>query len=64
MYLKLCPFCGGLALGPTDAWPHMIVCEGCGVCMKGFGYGEDGKIEVIEKWNRRRDDALPCMGVT
>lgn len=48
-----CPFCGGEANGPTDAWPHMIVCGGCGASVKGFAMVEDGKREAIEKWNRR-----------
>ena len=51
--LKPCPFCGGKALGPTDAWPHTITCEQCGATVKGFGYDEDGMKEAIEKWNRR-----------
>ena len=49
--LKSCPFCGGNALGPTDAWPHMIICEKCGGSVKGFS--EEGEKEAIEKWNRR-----------
>lgn len=51
--LKPCPFCGGNALGPTDAWPHIIACEKCGASVKGFSYDEDGKREAAEKWNRR-----------
>lgn len=53
MKLQLCPFCGGKADGPTDPWPHMIVCSGCGASVKGFGFAEDGKREAVEKWNRR-----------
>ena len=51
--LKPCPFCGGEAVGPTDAWPHMINCIQCGACVKGFNFAEDGKREAVEKWNRR-----------
>ena len=54
--LKPCPFCGGKALGPTDAWPHMITCDQCGAGVKGFGYAAEGKREAIEKWNRRADE--------
>lgn len=55
--LKPCPFCGGKALGPTDAWPHMIVCEDCGAGVKGFKYAGAGAWEAIQKWNRRVEDA-------
>ena len=51
--LKPCPFCGGMALGPTDAWPHLIMCSKCGAQVKGFAYAEDGEMEAIEKWNTR-----------
>lgn len=54
--LKPCPFCGGKALGPTDAWPHMVTCEDCGASVKGFRFGETGVYEAIEKWNRREPD--------
>ena len=55
--LKQCPFCGGKALGPTDAWPHMVTCEDCGASVKGFAYGEDGEKEAEQKWNRRDPEA-------
>jgi len=51
--LRPCPFCGGKACGPTDAWPHMIVCDGCGARIIGVGFAEDGMREAVEKWNRR-----------
>ena len=51
-----CPFCGGKALGPTDAWPHTITCEQCGAAVKGLGYGEEGMREAVKKWNRRVKD--------
>ena len=54
--VKPCPFCGGKALGPTDAWPHMITCERCGASVKGFAWAEDGTREAVEKWNRRVDN--------
>ena len=56
--LKPCPFCGGKALGPTDAWPHMVTCEDCGASVKGFRFGETGVYEAIEKWNRREPDVI------
>ena len=57
--LKPCPFCGGNALGPTDAWPHMITCEQCGASVKSFKYDEEGKQEAIAKWNMRIDADAP-----
>lgn len=59
--LKPCPFCGGEALGPTDAWPHMIGCSQCGAGVKGFDFAEDGEREAIKKWNRRRDVSLEWL---
>lgn len=53
MTLKPCPFCGGEAVGPTDAWPHIINCCGCGAEVKGFTFAEEGELEATEKWNRR-----------
>lgn len=54
--LKPCPFCGGKALGPTDAWPHMVTCEDCGAGVKGFQYAGTGAWEAIQKWNRREPE--------
>lgn len=56
MKLKPCPFCGGKAFGPTDAWPHMVYCIQCGARVKGFKFAEDGESEAVEKWNRRAND--------
>ncbi len=61
--LKPCPFCGGKALGPTDAWPHMITCERCGASVKGFKYAGAGAYEAIVKWNKRTtDEEAPTCG--
>ena len=54
--LLSCPFCGGKASGPTDAWPHIISCSECGASVKGFNYAEDGMQEAVEKWSRRVDN--------
>ncbi len=56
--LKPCPFCGGKAMGPTDAWPHMITCERCGASVKGFNYAGAGAYEAITKWNKRTTDEI------
>lgn len=58
--IKSCPFCGSSeVVGPTDAWPHMINCCGCGAGVKGFKFGDEGKREATEKWNRREGEQLP-----
>ena len=71
--LRPCPFCGGeahaaLAAYASGATAH-VVCDACGAKVYGYGRGERGLRDAVERWNRRAErtcrvvSAKECGGV-
>lgn len=54
--LKPCPFCGGEAKLENMGFPHHVYCTECGSKVTGEGFGIEGKLSAIEKWNKRVSD--------
>ena len=68
-----CPFCGceahaALAAYASGATAH-VVCDACGAKVYGYGRGERGLRDAVERWNRRAErtcrvvSAKECGGV-
>lgn len=55
--LKPCPFCGSKDLfAQLNAWPRFIKCWGCMAEARSTKNDEEGRADVIAKWNRRVSD--------
>ena len=57
--IRACPFCGGeahaaLAAYAGGATAH-VVCDACGAKVYGYGRGERGLRDAVERWNRRAE---------
>ena len=55
--LRNCPFCGSKDLfAQLNAWPRFIKCWGCMAEARSTKNDEEGRDDVIAKWNRRVSD--------
>ena len=57
--IRACPFCGGeahsaLAAYAGGATAH-VVCDACGAKVYGYGRGERGLCDAVERWSRRAE---------